>query len=310
MITPLNGSLASANFVALSGTGQSRNPIQLDTNEIAPAFFAGLGTPILQGRDFAGSAGDANGCIVNQSAARKLFGSEQTIGRTVRVFQNQINGDVQTHDCVVIGEVEDAKYDTLRQDPPATVYLPIGQGVRAPATPTLILRARSASEARDAFTQTMSELGHGATRGEIIPFAQQVDASAQRERMLALLANFFAVLALLLSAVGVFGVMAWNAARRTAEIGVRMALGATRGVILRHFLGRAVRVTFVGLIAGLGGAWLATKSLHSLLYGVTAMDPMIIVTSLLGLAVTVVLAAFVPARRAASIEPMQALRQE
>jgi len=104
--------------------------------------------------------------------------------------------------------------------------------------------------------------------------------------------------------------MAWNAARRTAEIGVRMALGATRGVILRHFLGRAVRVAFVGLIAGLGGAWLATKSLHSLLYGVTAMDPMIIVTSLLGLAVTVVLAAFVPARRAASIEPMQALRQE
>jgi predicted permease len=310
MVTPLNGSLASANFVALSGTAQSRNPIQLDTNEIAPAFFAGLGTPILEGRDFAGSAGDADGCIVNKSAARKLFGSEQMIGRTVRVFQNQVNGDVRTHDCLVIGEVGDAKYDTLRGEPPATVYLPMGQGVRAPATPTLILRARSASEARYAFTQAMNELGHGATRGEIIPFAQQVDRSAQRERMLALLANFFAVLALLLSAVGVFGVMAWSAARRTAEIGVRMALGATRGLIIRHFLGRALRVAFVGLIAGLGGTWLATKSLHSLLYGVAAMDPMIIVSSVLGLVVTVALAAFVPARRAASIEPMQALRQE
>jgi putative ABC transport system permease protein len=247
---------------------------------------------------------------VNQSAARKLFGPTQAIGHTVRVFQNQINGDVQKRDCPVIGEVADAKYDTLREDPPATVYQTIGQGLHDPATPTLVLRARSITEVKDAFAKAMDELGRGATRGEVIAFDQQVDASVQRERMLALLSNFFAALALLLSAIGVFGVMAWIVAQRTGEIGVRMALGATRGGILRQFLAHACRITFVGLAAGLGGAWIATESLRSLLYGVQTTNPTILVISVLALAATVALAAYFPARRAASIDPMQALRHE
>jgi predicted permease len=310
IITPLNGSLASSNFVSLDGTRQSGSPIQLDTNEIGPGFFAAFGTSILAGRDFTSSAGDAGACIVNQSAARKLFGPTQAIGHTVRVFQNQINGDVQKRDCLVIGEVADAKYDTLREDPPATVYQTIGQGLHDPATPTLVLRARSITEVKDAFAKAMDELGRGATRGEVIAFYQQVDASVQRERMLALLSNFFAALALLLSAIGVFGVMAWIVAQRTGEIGVRMALGATRGGILRQFLAHACRITFVGLAAGLGGAWIATESLRSLLYGVQTTNPTILVISVLALAATVALAAYFPARRAASIDPMQALRHE
>ncbi len=311
IVTPLNGSLASSSFSALESGRPVNNPIQLDTNQVGPGYFAAIGTPMLQGRDFTESPGDQTACVVNRSATGRLFGAQGAVGKNVRVSQVQVNGDVKQHDCLVIGEVADAKYDTLREDPPATVYEAIGQGLRAdPAYPTIVMRARSLADAKDAYTKAMDELGHGAVREEVVPFAQQVNASVQRERMLALLSNFFAVLALLLSAIGVFGVMARMVAQRTAEIGVRMTLGATRAGILRQVLMRAARIACAGLVAGLAGAYFASASLRSLLYGLEPTNPAILLLSCLVLSATVALAAFFPARRAASIDPMQALRHE
>jgi ABC-type antimicrobial peptide transport system permease subunit len=128
--------------------------------------------------------------------------------------------------------------------------------------------------------------------------------------MLALLSNFFSFVALLLSAIGVLGVMGWTVTQRVLEIGVRMALGATRSSILRRFLAKACRVAFVGLAVGVAGAWLATRSLRSLLYGVGPSDLSILFLSAVVRLGTVALAAYFPARRAASTDPMEALRHE
>lgn len=308
--TPLNGSLATSGFLAIEGIHPTDKPVELDTNEVGAGYFTVFGTPLLAGNDFSGTPADAGACILNQSAARRLLGSVNPIGHTIRVFQPQMNGEVHTRDCQVIGEVADAKYDTLREDPPATVYQAFGAGGHEPAVVTFAFRARSTSEARSAFARTMDELGKGTSRGDLIAFSEQVDASLQRERMLALLSNFFGFVALLLSAIGVFGVMGWTVTQRTAEIGVRMALGATRSSILSRFLARACRVAYVGLAVGVAGAWLTTRSLRSLLYGVGPSDLSIFFISVVVLLGTVVLAAYFPARRAASIDPMEALRRE
>lgn len=308
--TPLSGSLATSGFLALKGTRSTDKPVELDTNEVGASYFTVFGTPLLAGNQFSGTPADADACILNQSAARRLIGSVDPIGQTVRVFQPQMNGEVHARDCQIIGEVANAKYDTLREDPPATVYQAFGAGGHEPGGITFAFRARSMSEAKSAFAKAMDELGKGASRGEVIAFTEQVDASTQRERMLALLSNFFGFVALLLSAIGVFGVMGWTVARRAAEIGVRMALGATRSSILCRFLASACRVACVGLAVGVAGAWLATRSLRSLLYGVGPVDLYILILSVVVLLGTVLLAAYFPARRAASIDPMEALRHE
>jgi predicted permease len=310
MATPLNGSLATSGFLAIEGIHPTDKPVELDTNEVGAGYFTVFGTPLLAGNEFSGTPADTSACILNQSAARRLLGSVNPVGHTVRVFQPQMDGEVHTRDCQVIGEVADAKYDTLREDPPATVYQAFGAGGHEPAVVTFAFRARSTSEAKSAFARTMDELGKGTSRGDLIAFAEQVDASVQRERMLALLSNFFSFVALLLSAIGVFGVMGWTVTQRVPEIGVRMALGATRSSILCRFLAKACRVAFVGLAVGVAGAWLATRSLRSLLYGVGPADLSILLLSAVVLLGTVALAAYFPARRAASTDPMEALRHE
>jgi ABC-type antimicrobial peptide transport system permease subunit len=232
------------------------------------------------------------------------------VGESLRIFETQMNGDVHRHDCVIVGEVADAKYDTLREIPPATVYRAWGSTERQVATPGLVMRARSIKAAKEAFATATGEVAPQALQSDVIAFSQQVDASVQRERMLLVLSNFFAILALAMSAVGVFGVTAWTATRRTREIGVRSALGATRPNITRTFLVEAVRTAAIGSIAGSIAGLFAAKWLHSLLYGIRPGDPTLLLTSIGVLGGIVLLAAYLPARRAASIDPMQALRQE
>jgi predicted permease len=306
MNTPLNGSLASNEFAALQDA--AARPVTLDTNDVGSGYFKAMGTPLLRGREFGDQR--ASECIVNQSAARRLFSRPSPVGQTLRVFENQLNGDVHRSDCLIVGEVGDAKYDTLREIPPATVYRAWGSTARDPANPVLVIRAVSIRAAKEAFAKAMSEVAPQATQNEVIAFAEQVDGSVQRERMLVVLSNFFAILALAISAVGVFGVTAWTATRRTREIGVRSALGATRRNITRTFLVEAVRTAAVGSIAGTVAALLTTKWVNSLLYGIRPGDPALLLASIGVLGAVVLLAAYLPARRAASIDPMQALRQE
>jgi predicted permease len=308
--TPLNGSISSDDFVPVTPGQQTPKPIGTFTNEVGPHYFEAFGTPMVEGRDFNGTSADASSCIVNVAAAQTLFAKTDPLGHLLRVFQRQVNGDNTQHDCQVIGVVANAKYDTLWEQPPATVYKPFAADGNPGTEITLVMRARSLMEARSAFNTSMDELSSTTPREEVIPFRQQVDASLQRERMMSTLSGFFAVISLLLSAVGIFGVMGWTVTQRTAEIGVRMALGATRPHILRGFLKQAVWFSVAGLGAGLIAAWVAAGALRSLLYGVDRMDPLVLAGSVAVLAATVITAAYFPARRAASTDPMNALRQE
>lgn len=308
--TPLGGWISSADFQALANGHELGQPVGLDSNQVGPRYFDAFGTSLLQGRDFSGTAADTNTCILNEAAARQLFGSSAALGGTVREFERQRDGEDTQQDCQVIGIVANAKYDSLREVPPPTVYRPFGGGAETARVLNIVVRARSLADARLAFAHTMDELGRGSPRAEVIPFSQQVEASVQRERMLSLLSNFFAVLALLLSGVGILGVMGWMVAQRTAEIGIRMALGATRASILRAFLKQGAWISALGLGIGLLGSWFAAGTLRTLLYGVDRMDPVVLSCSVVVLAATVITAAYFPARRAASTDPMKALRPE
>lgn len=308
--TPLNGALESHDFAALTNGAQNAKPADMDANEITGRYFETMGTRFLQGRDFNNSEADANSCIVNQTAARWLFGSVSPVSRSLRRFDISTTGVTTSRDCQVVGVVEDAKYDSLREDPPATVYTRFGSNSHNLPGMTLVIRARSMADARNAYAKTMRELGRGSPQAELTEFSKQVESSIARERLMSLLSSFFALLALILSAIGIYGVMNWSVAQRTGEIGIRMALGASRHSILRGVLGQVLWLGVAGVVAGGMGAFFAAQSLRSLLWGVEPANPIIFGLSAVVLAATVLLSAFFPARRAASVDPMQALRSE
>ena len=219
-------------------------------------------------------------------------------------------GQTSTHDCEVIGIVEDAKYRDLREPPPPTVYLPVTADSENLASMTFVVHARSLVEGKAAYVKTLHELAPDAPEVEPVPFAVQLDDSIVSERLLATLSGFFAGLALLLSAIGIYGLIAWSVTRRTTEIGVRMALGATRIKILRLILVQIVSLLTLGVLAGGIAAFFAARSIRSFLFEVTPNNPAVFLLAICVLALIGLLAALLPARRAVSIDPMQALRTE
>jgi len=310
--TPLHGMGQTSVFTAASS---SKPAIDFSNrywvNDVGPGYFATLGTRTLAGRDFSGEDADANTCILNRSAANRIFSGSTAIGQMLRQTTRNMNvGQTTTQDCQVIGIVEDAKYTSLREPAPPTVYLPFGANTDRLASMYFVIHGASLAEAKDAWQKALHELAPGSPETEPISFAVQFDDYIARERLLSVLSGFFAALALLLSGIGIYGLMASYVTRRTTEIGVRMALGATRAGIFGLVMRQVAVLLLLGTLAGGCLAIFAARSIRTFLFDVSPGNPAIFVFAVLILALAGFAAAMLPARRAVSIDPMNALRSE
>ncbi len=272
-----------------------------------PRYFATLRIPLLKGRWFTDADTDAapKVIIIDQTLATAYLPGEEPLGKRIA-----LSNSPQPVWREIVGVVAPVRHaDPLSQESKGQAYLPysqypipaMGLAVRTTGDPTALVGAIRQQVAQLDPEQPIAEIG---TMEE----ALQTFVAAPRFNMLLLAA--FAALALLLAAVGIYGVIAYSVAQRTHEIGVRMALGARREDVLRLVLRQALRLAAIGLLLGLIGALLATRALASMLYGTTSTDPVTFILISLLLCTVAVIASYVPARRAAKVDPMVALRYE
>jgi putative ABC transport system permease protein len=277
-------------------------------NSTSPGYFRTLQTRIVAGRDFSDDDTRISTpvAIVNEAAARRFFPGRSPIGQTLRYDEQ---GKL-TAPILVVGVVENAKYRSVRSANESIVYLPAAQDKDGWATPTYMVRSDADAAA------TMQAIKAVAARVDprmslrFTTLEEQVAGSMQRERVLAVLSACFGFVALLLSVIGLYGVTAYSVARRRVEIGVRIALGAGHAQLVRMVLGDVARLTAIGMAIGAIGTFFATPLLGEFLFGMQANDPATIAGAVGILAACALLAGVIPARRAAALQPTDALRED
>jgi ABC-type lipoprotein release transport system permease subunit len=211
----------------------------------------------------------------------------------------------------VIGVVEDARYSSVRDDKPPTAYLYYRQRPDMKNPPTFYVRATGEPTAMaPAVREIVRDVDPRLPMYAVMPFTQQIATSLRRERLFAELATLLGGVAVLLSAIGLYGLLAYGVARRTPEIGLRMALGAQRGRVQWMILRESLVLAGAGVLVGIPGALAGTNVLQSLLFGLASRDPATLVVAALSMFALAALASYVPARRAARVDPLVALRAE
>lgn len=309
--TPLSGAQHAGAFSSDDSPEPADNPFRYETNVIGAHYFATVGTRMLAGRDFSGRDEDGGTCIVNEAAMQMLFPTRPALGRTIRwSLSNMSTGRHITEACRVIAEVADTRYVNLRSAPPPVVYLPVTAASDGLASLTFVIHARTMAEASTAYRTALHEYAAASPDTSPSSLAEQLDNSMAREALLSALSGFFAVLALLLSGIGIYGLTASWVARRTSEIGVRMALGSSRGSIASLVLRQIAGMLAMGAAAGVGLSLVGGRAIRTFLYEVSPGSPGMMAAAVLVLAVAALGAAWLPARRAMRIDPMQALRAE
>jgi predicted permease len=307
-ITPLSNSEWDTLIANPPGKSLPESERDVHMNEVSPGWFATYGTPIVSGRDFTlhDDTSAPPVIIVNETFVRKYL-SGNPIGQIVR---NESSPGEDTPPMQIIGVVRDAVYDSLRDPIPPTMYAPALQEKRGAASMEIAVRAVSGSPAllTRGIVEALGRVDRDVTLS-FKPLRETVRDFTVQERVLALLSGFFGALALLLAGLGLYGVMSYAVSRRRAEIGIRMALGAGPGSAVRLVLGRAGMLVGFGVIAGGALSLWASKFVSELLFGLQPRDPGTLVMASLTLAVIGALAAWVPARRAARIDPAKVLRE-
>jgi hypothetical protein len=300
--------------------GEQMNPY---CNSVSPGYFTMMGTPIVRGREFdardeggtpappPGSPSDGRGrgyrtVIVNESFAKHYFGDGDPVGHHIG-----FGGNPGTPTPIeIVGVVRDSKYTGVRDEIPRTLFFPL-LGERTPSSIVVYVRtSASPSAAFGAAQRTVHDLDANLPVYNLRTLEQQIDRSLLVERFIATLSAAFGVVATLLAVIGLYGVMAFTVARRTREIGVRMALGAVRGDVIWLVMREVIVLVGAGVVLGLGSAWGLSRFVSSQLYGVTAGDPLTIAAAVLALGLVALMAGYVPARRATRVNPVLALRYE
>jgi predicted permease len=275
---------------------------------VSPRYFQTLRTPILLGRDFTARDDDraAKVVIVNEAFVRRAIGDSQPLGRFVSLESEP----EELQHLQIVGVVKDAISYSLREPPPAAVYLPLFQHPARQTTPaTFEVRTEDPVAVASALR---SEIRTRLPNTAIVvqPMSNQVGRALVQERLMATLASAFSLLALGLAGIGLYGLLAYRVTCRTGEIGIRMALGAQKPRVLRSVLSEALMLMITGLFIGLPLAALASRLISAFLFGLSPMDPATITVTTALLVFVGAVAAYVPARRAAGIDPLMALRSE
>jgi predicted permease len=301
----LSGSLNSTT-VAVQGRPFTRGPHnEINRVRIAPNFFETMEMRLLAGRGF--TAGDAfeapRVAIINDAAVRKFFPNEPPLGR--RFGSNpEKSGEFE-----IVGVVSDAKYNSLRDEAPPTMYVPYVQN----QVGGMAFEVRTATDpagAVGAIREAIRQVDPNVPLINVTTQIEQIEARVSQERLLARAYATFGGLALLIAAIGLFGVMSYSVARRTNEIGVRIALGAQPRDVLRMIMRESLVLVLVGIGLGAGAALAAGRLIASLLFGLQATDTATTAAAVVVVAAVSSLAGYLPARRAAAVDPMVALRDE
>ena len=312
-VTPIAGSTWQFLVEIPDGPQLAERDRVVHVNLISPDFFKTLGTRLIAGRDL--SSQDRRGApdvmIVNEAFAKKFFNGENPVGKRVR--QPPFPGRAgSTHE--VVGYVQDAAYRSVRQAVPPTIYLPVAQNPEPPSSISLSVRAAGGSPAL--LIKPLAAAIAGVNSDLPItfrPLAEQVNASLIQERVVALLSGFFGGLALLLAGLGLYGVTSYAVGRRRTELGIRMALGAEPGGVVRLVLRRVAMLVGMGIALGMGLGILAgataAKFITGMLYGLQPKDPLTFAAAAVILAAVGALAGWIPARRASRVDPALVLRQ-
>jgi putative ABC transport system permease protein len=283
-------------------------------NSVSPGYFDTLGIPLVRGRDFA--AGDRAGAppvaVVDEALARRFFAGVDPVGQLITFDAGPAQGRRQIE---VVGVVRSGADASLGWRPHFFVYLPAEQPLFGEgATRRMILHARAAAPLRGqtlaALRRETAALDPNVPVLSAGPLAEQIDEALLPQRVAAAIAGVFGLVGLVLASVGIYGVVSYTVAQRTREIGVRMALGAQARDVLALILRRGLRLCVYGITLGLAGAFVATRLLGEMLYGLSATDPVTFAGVSLLLAAVALLASYVPARRATKVDPMVALRYE
>ena len=273
------------------------------TNFVGDHFFETMGIPIIAGQFFSPqeSASAQPVGIVNESLARETWGGSNAIGRHFKVSDKLFT---------VVGVVKDAAYNTLKESPPPQLFLSYRQLPYVPGLTYEVRTPMAAASLAAGLQKTLAGIDPNLPLIALRTQQQQIDATLGDERMFASLTAGFGLLALVLASIGIYGLMAYTVAERTQEIGIRVALGARAGQILTMVLGETWWLTVIGVIVGLGGAFVLTRLVKEMLYGVKTYDPVTLAASTALLCLVALVAGFTPARRASKVDPVTALRNE
>ena len=316
--SPMDGNNWSSG-ISIGGRAPDQDQSQgASWNRVGPKYFETVGTRVLRGRAF--NEGDAPGArrvaVINDVFARKFFAAADPIGQTVG-----IGGAGHSGDFAIVGVVDDVKHTTPNQAVRAMLYLPAFQAgdyddasSRNVQGRSMLLRAvvvHASPGTRDldrSLREAIAAINPDINVTRVRPLEEQVSSNFRIERLMARLTSVYGALALVLASLGLYGVTSYAVSQRTREIGVRMALGADSARIIRTVVGGPLLETFVGLLIGIPLASLVGRAINTQLYGISSQDPLVIATAVSVLVVTALVAAAIPARRAASLDPATTLR--
>jgi predicted permease len=303
-MTPLSGEGRGIQLDAPGFQARSDQDSRIALNTVSDDYFTTLGTPLMHGRAF--TPGDRLGApavaLLNQSAARHFFAGRDPIGNVVKA-----NG----YPYQIVGVVEDAKHANLREEAVRFLYVPVRQPMDRGFRMTLSIRTASHPPSLlAAVRRQVRDIGPDILITRTDTLVRQIDETLMQERVISTLATAFGVLALVLSAVGLYGVLAYALARRTREIGIRVALGALPRQAAWSILRQTLWLVAIGLAAGVPASMLMASLAERLLYGVTPTDAVTQAGAAVLLAIVAFVASYLPARRAGRIDPLAALRHE
>jgi putative ABC transport system permease protein len=334
----LSGNRIRSRVIVPGFVAKSDDDALCNTLSIGPNYFAAMGVPLLSGREFGAQderLSDPNpvktpggspaqtpssdtqsgqpqaaqaplAAVINQAMARHFFGDQNPIGKRFSIESRSQPGPA----IEVVGVVKDAKYRNMREAPPRTYYLAWFQ---QPGNSDQMFQLRTvglAAGTASAIRRAAQELDPKLQIVGLGTMNERVDELLAQERLIAQLAGFFSLFALLLACLGLYGIMSQSTLRRTREIGVRVALGARRGDVVRMVLRESMSLVVIGALIGLGAAVMTTRFVSTLLYGLAPTDPLTISLAVLVMLGVAALAGYLPARKASQVDPLVALRCE
>ncbi len=286
-------------------TGELPDP---HMNFVSPDYFKTMEIPLLAGRDFRRTdiLTSPKVCIVNEAFAKKYLGTINAVGHKIGMG---IDPGTKT-DITIVGVARNTKYESMRDEIPTEVFRPYQQLEFATGITGYVRTEQNPEQIFTAIRKRVHDLDSNLPVFDMDTLEREMQDSLVTERLVALLSSGFGLLATLLASIGLYGVMAYTVARRTREIGIRIAIGAARKDVLWLVMREVLVLLGIGIAIALPAAWILTQSVRSQLYGIQPADPVSITTATLAIAAVAVLAGYLPAHRATRVDPMRALRYE